>query len=457
MKLSLSFHGAVGKTTGSSHLLQAGKTQILLDCGLDQEIPYQDNKLITFDPRKIDYVIVSHAHIDHTGRLPLLIKEGFEGPIYCTGATRDLTEILLQDSVEIAYEEAKRAQEIGRRPIKPLYDLEDVDKTLKQMVVVPYHERTSLEQDCSFTFYDAGHILGSAQVVIDCDGTKIAFTGDLGQDGSPILRNPEPLPRIHYLITESTYGSKSHPSMERAANKLIKYAKYISENGGKLVIPSFAVGRTQRLIYYLNEVFEKGRIDRTPVYIDSPLAIDATEIFLKHPECYDKETHQLLASGDNPLRFPELSFSKSWYDSKRILQGWETCIVFAGSGMCTGGRIINHLKNDLPMKKSMVLFVGYQAKGTLGREILDGADSIEINNRRYAVRSKVEAISGFSAHADKNELKMHIARLPRKPWKTFVVHGEAEHSLTFAANLRNTLDLWARVPTPQKKYSLKSR
>jgi metallo-beta-lactamase family protein len=377
--------------------------------------------------------------------------------VYCTPATKDLLKVLLLDAVKISKEEARKARRRKQMSgIEPLYDEADVYETLKHIITVPYHTNKRIEKNISFKFLDAGHILGSAQPVLDFDGTKLAFTGDLGQNGIPLIKNPDPIEKAHYLITESTYGNRTHPPMERAQEQLIEHVKHVSQEGGKLIIPSFAIGRTQILIYFLNEIFEKGIVDKTPVYIDSPMAIDATEIYLDHPECFDKETLKLLKSGDNPLKFPELVFSKSSQRSRAILTGWETCTVFAGSGMCTGGRILSHLINDLPMRKSVILFVGYQARGTLGRKIVEGAKTVEIYGKKVPVKAKVKMIRGFSAHADRIELREHINRMKKKPLKTFVVHGDAGHSLTFAAELRNVLKIWARVPEYRQEYKLRT-
>lgn len=456
MNLSLSFHGAVGRTTGSAHILEVNNKKILLDCGMIQGIPHHYNQNLPFNPKSIDSVVLSHAHIDHSGRLPIMYKQGYEGPVYCTPATKDLLKILLLDAVKISREEMRKARMGNRRlSLEPLYDEDDVYETLKHIITVPYHDQQTIEKRVSLQFLDAGHIIGSAQPMINCDGTIVGFTGDLGQNGQPIIKNPDPIEEVHYLITESTYGDRTHPPMGKAAQILVDYAKHVYDEGGKLLVPAFAIGRTQTLIYFLNEIFEKGEIDKMPVYIDSPMAIDATEVYLRHPECFDKETIKLLKSGDNPLKFPELKFSKSRNESRQILRGWETCVVFAGSGMCTGGRILSHLINELPTRKSIVLFVGFQAKGTLGRELVDGADEVEIYNKDLPVKAKIKAIAGFSAHADKNELKRHIEKIRKKPRKTFVVHGESEQSLIFAANLRNTLGIWARVPEYKKEYPLK--
>ncbi|MBN1329788.1 MAG: MBL fold metallo-hydrolase [Candidatus Heimdallarchaeota archaeon] len=455
MDLSVAFHGAVARTTGSAHIISVGNKKILLDCGMIQGIPHRYNRNFSFNPKDIDYVILSHAHIDHSGRIPLLYEQGFSGPIYSTPATKDLAKILLLDAVKISKEEMrKESKSRDTKYIEPLYDDEDVYNSLKHFETISYYKEKSIDKYISLKFLDAGHILGSAQTLLKIDGTIIGFTGDLGQNGQPLIRNPDPIDEIHYLITESTYGDRLHPTMNEGRDTLIKLAKHVSHEGGKLIIPSFAVGRTQTLVYFLNEIFEKKIIDKTPVYIDSPMAIDTTEIYLKHPQCFDKEALKLLKSGDNPLKFPELKFTQSEYDSRAILSGWETCIVFAGSGMCMGGRILNHLINELPTKKSVVLFVGFQAKDTLGREIADGAKKVEIYGKEIQVNARVEQIRGFSAHADKSELKSHIEKIKKKPQKTFVVHGEAEQSLTFAADLRNTLKIWARVPEYRKDYQL---
>ncbi|MHA1124843.1 MAG: MBL fold metallo-hydrolase RNA specificity domain-containing protein [Candidatus Heimdallarchaeota archaeon] len=456
MDLSVTFHGAVARTTGSAHIVKARNKQYLLDCGMIQGIPHHHNRKLSFEPQDIDAVILSHAHIDHSGRIPLLFKQGYDGPVYCTAATKDLAKILLLDAVNISKEEFKRERKAGKKvSLEPLYSKEDVYNALKRFTPISYRKTKGISKNVSLEFLDAGHILGSAQPILDFDGTTVAFTGDLGQNDQPLIKNPDPMKNVHYLITESTYGDRVHPPMGKASQMLVDYAKYITKKGGKLLVPSFSVGRTQTLIYFLNEIFENGEIDRTPVYVDSPMAINATNIYLKHPECFDKETLKLLKSGDNPLKFPELSFAKSHKDHQAILRGWETCVVFAGSGMCTGGRILNHLINDLPTKKSVLLFVGYQARGTLGRKILDGAKKVRIYNREIPVKILVKSIQGFSAHADRKELKEHINRMEKKPSKTFVVHGEARQSLTFAANLRNTLGIWARVPEYKQKYRLR--
>ncbi|NHK32538.1 MAG: MBL fold metallo-hydrolase [Asgard group archaeon] len=456
MDLQVAFHGAVARTTGSAHIITAGRNRTLLECGMIQGIPHHYNKRFSFDPKSIDNVILTHAHIDHSGRIPLLYKYGFEGSVYCTAATKDLCKILLLDAVKISKEEMKKESKSRKKGmIEPLYDEEDVFESLKNFVTIPYHQTEQIEKYTSLKFIDAGHILGSAQSILDVDGTKIVFTGDLGQNDQPLIKNPDPIEKAHYLITESTYGNKIHPPLEKSRKNLFSYVKYISKEGGKLIIPSFAVGRTQTLIYFLNEIFERGEVDKTPVYIDSPMAIDVTKIYLKHPECFDKETISLLKSGDNPLSFPELKFTRSYRDSKNILMGFETCVVFAGSGMCTGGRILSHLINDLPSRKSIILFVGFQAKGTLGRQIVNGDKKIEIYDREIPVRAKIENIRGFSAHADRKELKEHISKIDKPPLKTFVVHGEADQSLTFAAELRNIFGIWARVPEYKHQYNLK--
>ncbi|NHJ41067.1 MAG: MBL fold metallo-hydrolase [Asgard group archaeon] len=456
MELQISFHGAVARTTGSAHIITAGKNKTLLECGMIQGIPHHYNKRFSFDPKSIDNVVLSHAHIDHSGRIPLLYQYGYEGPVYCTPATKDLCNILLLDAVKISKEEMRK-EKISRKKgmIEPLYDEEDVFEALKNFITIPYQKSEQIDNYTTLKFIDAGHILGSAQPNLDIDGTKIVFTGDIGQNDQPLIKNPDPIKEAHYLITESTYGNKIHPSMENSKQNLIAYTKHIAKEGGKLIIPSFAVGRTQTLIYFLNEIFESGEVDKTPVYIDSPMAIDATKIYLKHPECFDKETIELLKSGDNPLSFPELKFTKKIRDSRNILMGFETCVVFAGSGMCTGGRILNHLLNDLPSRKSIIVFVGFQAKGTLGRRIVDGEKEVEIYDREMPVRAEIKNIQGFSAHADRKELKKHIVRIKKPPLKTFVVHGEADQSLTFAAELRNILGIWAKVPDYKKEYNLK--
>ena len=419
--------GAARTVTGSMHYLDIDGFRILLDSGEFQgtySFEEEFNRKLLFQPDEIDAIILSHAHIDHIGRLPYLVEHGFRGKIYATGATIDLADLILRDAAEIEFFKQRENPEYN-----PLIKEKYIQKTLSLIKPIKYGQRTSIEDNISVRLLDAGHILGSAQIELSIERkgqvNKILFTGDLGRKGLPIIRDPERIREgTDILITEGTYGDSIHSTIEDAVFELYTYIEMIYRHQSKLLIPAFAVGRTQTLIYYLNEMIEKRRIPRIPVYIDSPLSVNVTDLFRIHRECYDDETWELLNSGDNPLDFRDLHYITDEEESYEITRKRGAAIIIASSGMCTGGRILRHLSYALNDPASIVLFTSYQAKGTLGRKLIDGAKKVIISGKKIKVRAKIRQIKGFSAHADQPELIEHIWRMKNKPKLTALVHGE---------------------------------
>lgn len=437
--MRLTFHGAAGMVTGSCHLLETGNTKILLDCGMFQggdEGERLNRRPFPFAPQEIDFVLLSHAHIDHSGLLPKLVKEGFQGQIYTTEATADLLTFLLPDSGHIQEAEAERENRkrlrAGKEPVTPLYTAEEARAVQKWVKPVPYEKLIPLTPQITCRFLDAGHILGSAVIEIWAEENgqteKLVFTGDLGNIGQAILKDPTPVEETDYLIIESTYGGRTHEDRSVKGEKLKEIINATVKRGGNIVIPAFAVERTQELLYELNNLAEKGEIPPLPVFVDSPLASSTTEIFRRHPECYDEETRKLLAAGDDPFYFRGLTFTKTAEESKAINEHKGSAIILSASGMCDAGRIRHHLKHNLWRPESTVLFVGYQAPGTLGRILLDGVKKVKLFGEQIQVRAQIASIDGFSGHADHGGLLNWVFRLKRAPRAIFVVHGEPRSS-----------------------------
>ena len=439
--MKLQFWGAARTVTGSMHLLEVNDTKILLDCGLYQgkrKLSYERNLNFPFDPKDIDVMVLSHAHIDHSGNIPNLVRQGFRGNIYTTHASRDLCAAMLEDSAriqeqDIAYLNKKRRRK-GEPPLEPLYTVQDALNTLPYFIGVPYWRPIPIAPGVTLTFYDAGHILGSAIVVLDIDeqgaGKKrLVFSGDLGRQGLAILRDPEFIDRADYLIMESTYGNRYHETFEDATQKLREISIRAFRQKGRLLTPSFAVGRTQELVYRLNQLRTRRDIPEFPIYVDSPLAVNVTEIFRLHPECYDREVRKFMAANDNrsPFGFHLLRYVRSVDDSKALNFTPDPVMIIAASGMCEGGRILHHLKNHIGDPNAIILFVGYQAENTLGRKILDGVSPVRIFGDLHEVRAQIERIDGYSAHADRAELLEWANHFDRKQLKqVFLVHGEEE-------------------------------
>ena len=447
----LQFFGAAQAVTGSMHLVEANGHRVLLDCGMVQGKRQEARKLnseFPFDVMSIDAVVLSHAHLDHSGKLPLLAKLGFDNSIFSTSATRDLCSAMLRDSASLQEMDAKYVNKLNiekRLPfLKPLYTVHDVTTTLSLFQTVEYGRPLDILPGIKLTFRDAGHILGSATVTLEiAEGqeekkvTTLAFTGDLGRNGAAVVRDPDILSRADVLITESTYGGRNHGPLSEAKEKLARIVRETAHRGGLLIIPAFAVGRTQDVVYHLHELMEAKQIPSMPVYVDSPLATNVTEIFRQHPECYDEETEKLLLQdgGKDPFGFDMLKYTRSTVESKALNNLGKPAIIISASGMCEGGRVLHHLSRNIGETKTTVLFVGYQAENTLGRKLLQGDRTVRIYGEEYEVRARMEEIDGYSAHADESELLDFIAAIPKKPKHVFVVHGEPDATKAMAAGL----------------------
>lgn len=457
--LRIGFHGAAREVTGSCHLVEWGRTKILLDCGMIQGGPerYERNtESFPFEPDEIDAVVLSHAHIDHSGRLALLVKRGFAGPILTTEPTADLLRILLADSGRIQEEDArfkiKRLRKQGRDWdwVKPLYTEADGLAVLDCTETLPFDTPRRVADDVSVRFVKAGHILGAAIVELTL-GTgdaarRVVFSGDLGVEGARLMSAPHSVPSPDVLIMESTYGNRRREEGEDRTEQLFRVVQRTVRRGGKVIIPSFAVGRTQEILARLNDLVESGRLAGIPVFVDSPMATRATEVFASHPEAYSTEARRLLRAGDEPLEFPGLRFTQTVDESKEINASRFPCVVISASGMCTAGRIKHHLAHTLDDGRNTVLFVGYQAHGTLGRLLREGANPVRIHGLWHQVRADVTAIEGFSAHADLDELLAWFGALGAPPPRTFLVHGEEDACTSLAATLRERFAATVDVP-----------
>ena len=447
--MKIRFCGAADGVTGSCHLLSTDTHQILLDCGQFQGGKAEEKRNgdpFSFDPREIDCVIVSHAHIDHSGRLPLLVKRGFSGPIYCTDATADLLSIMLADCAHIqqtdAERESRKAVRRGEAPVEPLYTMQDVEDTLKLVKPVLYDQLFSLNDQMKACFNEAGHILGSAitEIWVEEEGKakKIVYTGDIGMSDRPILRDPKIIKKADYVIMESTYGDRLHEGNKESLEELIQVIVRTVQRGGNVVIPAFSVGRTQELIYELNIYYEehaeyRAILDKVNVYIDSPMAISTTEIFRRNAQVFDSETRERILAGDNPLDFKNLYFSRTADESKALNEDKAPKILIAASGMCDAGRIRHHLKHNLWNEKSVVVFVGYQAAGSLGRMLLDGVKKVTLFGEKIAVKAEIVRLEGFSGHADQKALLNWVKGLQKQPRQIFLVHGEGPAKDALAA------------------------
>lgn len=437
--LKVTFYGAVRTVTGSMHFLEVDGVRLLLDCGLFQGRRadfYQINREFPFPPSSIDAVLLSHAHLDHCGNLPTLVRQGFHGDIYCTPATRDLTGLILRDSARVQHQDVAFVNKIrkrqGQTPVEPLYTVEDAERAMAHLVAVPYRHRFQVGK-AAVTFYDAGHILGSAVTVVEAGGRTLGFSGDLGRPGAPILRDPEIPPPLDALLLESTYGDRLHDSFEHGNQKLQDVIASTVAGGGKALIPSFAVGRTQDITYTLQRLRDAGRIPAVMTFVDSPMAIDATEIFRVHPECFDDELRTYLERHD-PFGFKQLRYLRSAEESKMLNEMPDPFVVIATSGMCECGRILHHLRHHINDPQSSLLIVSFQAEHTLGRRLADGASPVNIFGEPHDVRLHVHKIESFSAHADRDELFSWVQRL-QKPGRIFCVHGEEGQSLALAGYL----------------------
>ena len=444
--MEIQFFGAAQTVTGSMHMISANGRKVLLDCGLYQgkrEEAFERNKNLPFDPGSVDACVLSHAHMDHSGNLPTLVKRGFRGQIFTTPATADLSEIMLEDSArlqvaDVEYVNKKRKGQ-GLPPVEPLYTPDDVPAVLDRFTRLPYETPREIVPGFRVTLRDAGHILGSAttQIAIDDSGApkNLVFTGDLGRSKMPILRDPVTVSGADTLITESTYGDRVHEPEGPVKARLAQLVNEVSAKRSKLIIPAFSVGRTQQLLYYLDELYHAKQAPGVAVYVDSPLSTHATDIYESHPECYDAETLAKLKSGDSPFAFPRLRFTASPDESKGLNFAAGPMIVISASGMCEGGRILHHLKHGLGDAANVVLFVGFQAENTLGRYLSEGQKQVRIFGEEVRVVARVEKIEALSGHADRNELLAWDASLLSGLQRAFVVHGEPSGSQALADEL----------------------
>lgn len=452
-KLALQFLGAARHVTGTKHLLEIGDSRVLLDCGLVQgprKVADAQNRKLPIAGRDVDALVLSHAHIDHCGALPRLVKDGYAGPIWCTDATGDMLRMMLMDSAHIQAQDARHLHKRGH-DVEPLYDDEDVERTLRLVKTVPYHQPFQVTPQLRVEFLDAGHILGAAIVVMDVEmgprKRRIVFTGDHGRKNLPILRDPERIPECDVLITESTYGDRIH---EQRVDMMAELARIVGEelhDGGRIVVPAFAVGRTQSVVLFLGQLMREGHLPKLPIFVDSPMSREATRIMGKHPDLFDAETQALLKAGHNPLFFDGVTYVSDVEASKALNQQ-RTGIIISASGMCESGRILHHLSQTVGRREDCVLLVGFQAQGTLGRRLLDGERTVNIFGEPHTVNCKVRTMPGFSAHADWRELLAAARPLAGRCKQVFVVHGEDEPAEAYAGRLRNAG--FASVYVPSK-------
>jgi metallo-beta-lactamase family protein len=467
MSISLTFLGAAQNVTGSCYAAAADASTVLVDCGLYQERDLRLRNWAPFPlpPARIAAVLLTHAHLDHCGLLPKLVREGFGGKIFCTPATAELAKIVLLDSAKIQEEDAaakaRRHAAEGRQgsyPDVPLYSIADAEAVLPRLMPVAYGKSQLVALGIQAEFHEAGHILGSAMVKLNLRAANAArsvlFTGDLGRCHLPILRDPAESVSADALVIESTYGDRCHDALDDIPAKLAEILNATARAGGKVIIPAFAIERTQEIIYYLNLLLKAGKIPRIPVYVDSPMAAKTSEVFRHHPELFDEETLALTRAGHPPYEYPGMTWTVSVEESKTIDQARGPLIVVAGSGMCTGGRIKFHLAEGISAPQNTVLFVGYQAQGTLGREILEGAKEVRILGNRYPVRARIAQLNGFSAHADRNEMLTWLRARPQAPRQVFVTHGEAATAVAFAAFVREKTGWPAAAPAYNQREEL---
>jgi metallo-beta-lactamase family protein len=467
MDITLNFMGAARNVTGSRYLVEANKVKLLVDCGLYQERKFQSRNWEPFRtaPSGLEAVLLTHAHLDHSGLLPKLVSEGFRGRIICTQATAEIAGIILLDSARLQEEDAaykkKRHMREGRRgpyPEIPLYTVADAEATLPLFQPVAYHEPVNLGHGLEATFHDAGHVLGSSmiQLVISQEGQKrsIIFSGDVGRWDRPILHDPSTFLKTDYVVVESTYGDRIHEGAGDISNELAEIVNSTFRAGGNIVVPSFALQRTQEVLYYLNLLRLNKRIPEMAVYLDSPMAEKITAVYQQFTGLFDREMTELVNQHLSPFDFPGLKMVQTVEESKALNAVKGTVMIIAGSGMCTGGRIKHHLAANISRPESTVLFVGYQAEGTLGRLIVDGAPSVRIHGLQYPVRARIAQIEGFSAHADRNDLLRWLQGLEVRPRRVFITHGEAGAAENFREFLVAKTGFAASVPSYGEKVRL---
>ncbi len=463
----IQFIGAARSVTGSMHLIQVNGKQILLDCGLFQgrrAETYERNRNFPFDPASIDAVVLSHAHIDHAGNLPNLVRQGFKGPIFCTPATADLCRLMLTDSAHIQEKDAEFVSKKNAKkkmpPVQPLYSMDDVQPTLD--LLTEFHYRTSFDvvSGVSAQYFDAGHILGSASVHLTIQEGKgkekhCGFSGDVGRPNMPILRDPEFMGNVDVLICESTYGGRVHAVVDEMPKKFLEVVKRTVERGGKIIIPSFSVGRTQDIVYQMNNLKNDGLLPNIPIFVDSPLSTNATDVFRKHTECFDAETLAVMKTDDDVFGFDRLHYIRDVEESKKLNERKEPCMIIAASGMCEAGRIVHHLSNTIEDSKNTVMIVGYQAEHTLGRKIVEKNPEVTIFGDVKKLNAEVAVMNSFSAHADKNELMAFVDKMDKQQLKNiFLVHGDLDQAEKFSAALQQRQFKRVDIPLRLEKFEM---
>ncbi|MBE0691462.1 MAG: MBL fold metallo-hydrolase [Anaerolineae bacterium] len=467
--MKITFYGAARTVTGSQHMIEVNGQRILLDCGLYQgrrSETYKRNLHLPYDPASVDVMVLSHAHIDHSGNIPNLVMNGFRGDIICTHATRDLCATMLLDSGHIQERDVeflnKKRKRRGEDPVEPIYTQEDAAQSLDSFIGQGYHRARTIAPGVTLTLRDAGHMLGSTIVVLDIEDReekrdiRLVFSGDLGRKGIPIIRDPETIDRADVLIMESTYGNRVHDDMGFETKRIEQIIVDTYHRGGKVIIPAFAVGRTQQLVYMLHELRLKGDIPKMPIFVDSPLAINVTGAFRSHPECYDAEIREFISgnSVQDPFGFSDLSYTRTTEQSKQINFLREPAIVISASGMAENGRILHHLKNNIEDERNTILIVGFQAENTLGRRLYDGAHRVRIFGEEYDVRAKVETTTGLSGHADRIGLLEWVGAYEKRPDKVFLVHGELEPATALAEGLQSQYGISAKVPDWKQSFEV---
>ncbi|HRI47493.1 MAG: MBL fold metallo-hydrolase [Ignavibacteriaceae bacterium] len=465
--MKIKFIGAAQTVTGSMHYIEAAGKKFILDCGLIQgkrkESFELNKKFDQFAPSELDFVILSHAHIDHAGNLPNLVKHGFNGNIYCTFATRDLASLMLTDSAHIQEKDVefvnKRRRKQGKNLFEPLYTQNDVDKTIPLFVGLNYHREFEITQDISIIFFDAGHILGSAitYLRIKEEGRIIdfGFSGDIGRPNLPILRDPEKIPNVDYFICESTYGGRFHDNFDMTQSKMIEVLQRAEQRKAKIIVPSFSVGRTQELVIVLNKIFEQKLVKKFPIFVDSPLSVSATGVFRMHPECFDLETSQFLLENKDPFGFDNLTYITDVEESKKLNELSGPCMIISSSGMAEAGRILHHLANNIQNPNNIILIVGYSAEHTLGRKIVEREPVVKIFGEEYNLNAEVVVFNSLSAHADSNELLQYCNNFDKsKLQKIFLVHGDLDQQQKFKSRLEENGFLNIIIPTRADEFQI---
>ena len=467
MDIKLNFFGAARNVTGSCYYIEANSMRLLVDCGLYQERDLKARNWADFPvpADTIDAVLLTHAHLDHCGRLPKLVKEGFSGTVFATSATAEIANIIMLDSAHIQEEDIKhkkrRHERSGKKspfPYEPLYTMEDAEKVNTLFNKAKYNTKVPIGEGVTAEFREAGHVFGSSSIRLEVEQggetRSILFSGDVGRWDLPIMRDPFQYEHADYVLIESTYGDRVHEDVADIPGELERVINETHKAGGNVVIPSFALERTQELLYHLNNLLNEDRIPHLVAFVDSPMAIKVTEVFKKHPELFDEETMAQVRAGDKPCDFPGLTMSQTVDQSKSINHIKGTAIIIAGSGMCTGGRVKHHLKNNIDRPESTIMFVGYQAVGTLGRIILDKPESVRIFGEEHLIKARIERISGFSAHADQNELFRWISSIKEPPRKVFITHGEESQATAFQKFLTDKTGWTCVVPEYEQEVVL---